>query len=147
MTEAYNEYKKWLQWFIEQGGKPDVYRDYDFPNDTFIVARQNGYYKSGYGADHIKLIIPENVTYFRLNEVGFSDFYTYDKDFYQEKIVKNGGKNNPTVYQFKNLCLDFKSKEEEIERERLFLIQMQPDRIEHYDNIEHMRLSNLPSQN
>lgn len=142
MSEAYNEYKKWLQWFIEQGGKPDVYKDYDFPNDTFIVARQNGYYKSGYGADHIKLIIPENVCHITLNEFGHSSIYTYDVEVYQ-KIIENGGIGKPTVYQFKNLCLDFKSKEEEIKRERLFLIDMHPDKLENYDNIEHLRLSNL----
>lgn len=145
MSEAFNEYKKWLEWFIEEGGKPKLYKDIDFPKNTYIVARENGFYKGGYGSDLIRLIIPKNISDVTIVELGHSLIYTYKKEDYKmiyEELGDDPFKSG-NVYQYRDLCLDFQAKSEAISRERLYLIEQGLDSIENYDNEEHLRLSNL----
>ncbi len=127
MTEALQEYKKWLRWFLDNGGKATHYYQYSFDTQDFIVAKQNGKYLGGYGSDSINLIVPEHVTSFTIDEIGHSNVYEYD-------MAKM--KHVTFIPQFEDICLDYESKREEMLRNKEWEEYIKKSRRKHEERKE-----------
>jgi hypothetical protein len=109
MNETLQEYKKWLKWFLANGGRATHYYDYSFNNQDFIVAKQNGKYLGGFGSQSINLVVPEHVTNFTIDDIGHSNIYQYD----MKKM-----KNVTFIPQFEDVCLDYESQVKEMLRKK-----------------------------
>ncbi len=56
-------YKEWLRGYLENGGKPTHFYNYNFPIDDFRMAKNNFIVIPLHGASSFQIIVPKGITY------------------------------------------------------------------------------------
>ena len=74
----FKDYHRWLIGYVERGGKPTHYYDYDTPSgETFIAFADFDLGDGLYGASSINIIIPEGIRFIGGNQ-GHCNLYYMD---------------------------------------------------------------------
>ncbi|MDY6966736.1 MAG: hypothetical protein SVM80_12370 [Halobacteriota archaeon] len=68
------DYVEWLFGYIQNGGKPTHYYDYELPRRDFYVATQDFEIRPLYGSSSVSIIVPKNINFLG-GELGNNKIY------------------------------------------------------------------------